>query len=241
MRFSLFSIVLVIFGSCILTAQTKESIEVSVVEDAVTVINKSVHANCCSVFIIENNIIDYTIYITEIDTSTQKCRCMCFFDLSTKVSNLKMGNYTVNIYRRELKKYGYSYDTLIFIGSQEFTIKPDMAMPPVEFIFKQGECMNPVAVEETIGVGDIICDWALFPNPSDEIVNIRLTMKMKADVELSLFDELGRNLMLIFSGVLSEGEAMFHFNTTKLSSGLYYVKCQTLLTKPEFKKLIIEK
>ncbi|MFA6570944.1 MAG: hypothetical protein WCT77_06860 [Bacteroidota bacterium] len=117
-----------------------EIIKAEVEKENVKIYNTDLKSQCCSEFYIEVRIEDKIITITERDTSQQKCRCMCNYDLDIAITQLRPGTYTTNIYREELKKYHYSYDTSYYIGNVQFEISTGLAMPPNTISFNQSKC-----------------------------------------------------------------------------------------------------
>jgi hypothetical protein len=124
----------------------KETIKAEVEKENVKIYNSDLSSQCCSEFSVEVQIKDKLITITERDTLLVKCRCMCNFDLETGISQLRPGVYTASIYREELKKYNYSYDTTYFIGDVNFEIITVLAMPPNSITFNQSQCHDTIDI-----------------------------------------------------------------------------------------------
>ncbi len=64
----------------------------------------------------------------------------------------------------------------------------------------------------------------VYPNPFNPSTSISLQMTVAGDVELAVFDLLGRQVSVLNEGVLAAGEHQFSFRADGLGSGLYFVK-----------------
>ncbi|MDP4220235.1 MAG: T9SS type A sorting domain-containing protein [Bacteroidota bacterium] len=61
------------------------------------------------------------------------------------------------------------------------------------------------------------------PNPVKEKTTISYSSAEGAEVDLAIFDALGRKIRTLFSGKSAQGENYFSFSPENLSTGLYYV------------------
>ncbi len=79
-----------------------------------------------------------------------------------------------------------------------------------------------------------------YPNPFNPSTTISFEVPFPQDVELTIYDILGREVAVLFSGVAQNGINEITFNAERLSSGIYFY----LLKTAEFtdtKKLLIVK
>ena len=73
-------------------------------------------------------------------------------------------------------------------------------------------------VEETI-----VVESKLFPNPASDLTCLRLQFPFNGDVRVALYDILGKEVSLIYSGEAAMGEKQFFFNVSDLAPGTYEV------------------
>jgi hypothetical protein len=66
------------------------------------------------------------------------------------------------------------------------------------------------------------------PNPMGNKTLIRFTLHQSAEVNIRVHDVLGREVKNVFSGKQSAGSHGVEYNTSKLSSGVYY--CRMVVT-----------
>lgn len=79
-----------------------------------------------------------------------------------------------------------------------------------------------------------------YPNPFNPITTIRYTLKSAGNVKLTVYDRLGREIVLLFEGQQSEGEHSIEFNASTLPSGIYFYRLKTS-EKTEVKKMVLAK
>lgn len=79
---------------------------------------------------------------------------------------------------------------------------------------------EPVAPDASIHLG------ANYPNPLSltrtRISHVVLEMTVESAVELTLYDNLGRIVGIVYVGVLTEGRHDLRFDVTSLSPGMYH-------------------
>ncbi len=68
---------------------------------------------------------------------------------------------------------------------------------------------------------------AAYPNPSDGTVTLPLMLDMASEVRLTVYDVLGRAVVMLHEGWLAPGEHHFSLGTTALPSGIYLVRFQS--------------
>ena len=83
-------------------------------------------------------------------------------------------------------------------------------------------------------------DISIYPNPANNNqTTITFNLEDKARGNISIFNNLGQNVLDVFNGKLQKGKNKYKINTTKLSKGLYFVNINidsNVITK----KLVIE-
>ena len=68
-----------------------------------------------------------------------------------------------------------------------------------------------------------------FPNPTNGPIDIFFNLPKALEGQLVVFDQFGREVEVVATGVFSEGENSYSFSTSKLQSGLYFIRLQTSL------------
>jgi hypothetical protein len=79
-----------------------------------------------------------------------------------------------------------------------------------------------------------------YPNPFNPITTIRFEVPFSQQVELAIFDMLGREVKILYNDIAPAGILTIDFNADGLSSGIYFYRIKT----PEFtasKKLVLLK
>ncbi|MBL7888765.1 MAG: PKD domain-containing protein [Bacteroidia bacterium] len=94
-----------------------------------------------------------------------------------------------------------------------------------------------------VGIEDEIANnlnFNVFPNPSTENTTISFDLIDKLNVDLRVLDVVGREVSVIYSGNLNNGEYKYNVNEhAKLAAGVYFVKL-TVDNRTFTKKLIVE-
>lgn len=79
-----------------------------------------------------------------------------------------------------------------------------------------------VDIDETISANDI----SIHPNPISNNANIEFSLVDNSDVNISVFDILGKNVMNIYSGEMSSGLQSIRMNSNELNNGVYFIRIQ---------------
>lgn len=66
-----------------------------------------------------------------------------------------------------------------------------------------------------------------FPNPFNPSTNINFTLPRSAFVNISVYDQLGREVTQLLSGVRNSGKHTVKFDGSNFSSGIYFIKLET--------------
>lgn len=82
-------------------------------------------------------------------------------------------------------------------------------------------------------------DLKAFPNPSQGITCIPLTVSEPVQVNIDLIDITGRLVLNIYQGMSMTGEQRYFFDSTNMASGTYFIRAQTKAGSV-FQKLIIK-
>lgn len=63
-----------------------------------------------------------------------------------------------------------------------------------------------------------------YPNPAQNIVNIDFSLQKPDRIQISLFNEVGQEVKVFYSGVANEGRNQLESSTENLASGLYHLQ-----------------
>ena len=203
---------------------SEERFEIIVDENLVTIKNTDILTNCCSSFQSELNINNNVISITQRDTSIQKCKCMCNFDLSYSISQIPPGNYTLVIYREEYTKFGYNEYKKYQVHKSKFAVESSQSKSPLSFDFKQTPCKrNTESFQESYPKNGI----EVYPNPASSYVTVRFDMKKAGDASIRVLNFLGKEVAILKRFNLSEGIQTISFEMNDIPSGFYVGKLTT--------------
>jgi PKD repeat protein len=116
----------------------------------------------------------------------------------------------------------------------------------MKFIFESGGGNNlyidDINIDGPVGVREnqLIEKIKLFPNPANEEVNLSfVNLKKQALFSIAVLDVVGKEVGLVHLGEMSIGEQNFVINTSKYSSGVYFISLNNGLQQ-SIKKIIIE-
>jgi PKD repeat protein len=86
-----------------------------------------------------------------------------------------------------------------------------------------------------------IQQFSVYPNPTQDNTTVAFGLDNQSEVQISVVDMAGREVMNVYSGVLSAGTHSFPLNTAgTLSSGIYFVRMSTGEGRAVTQKLIVE-
>lgn len=78
------------------------------------------------------------------------------------------------------------------------------------------------------------------PNPCTNISNVKFMLKKDSEIELSLYDAFGTEVLQLSSGNLQPGNYQFILNTKELTSGVYYLQIDNKFSKSLVKVIVIK-
>jgi len=215
-------------------AETEDSVFVIISGDTVQIWNTGAYENCGCLFRMDITLSNDTIYITEVDTSTDWMYCMCHFDLFASVTGLPNGMYYVEVFRY-MPLYGT--DT-VFVGSTSFTYGGSVLVFNSQSF--QSDCYN---ITETNKGEEQPKEFRLeqnYPDPFNPTTNIKYSIPNLELVKLKVYDVLGREVATLINEEKPVGNYEVEFNTTTLSSGVYLYRIQAG-TFVETKKMVLIK
>ena len=131
------------------------------------------------------------------------------------ISNLLPGSYNVASdkieylpVRRKLVNVDFANS---IINNVDFTLTPQ----------------SVTSTEETPAT--VVTKYTLmqnYPNPFNPVTNISFALPEKANVKLTVYNILGKEIATLINGNLSAGEHTVSFDASNLSSGVYFYRIQ---------------
>ncbi|MBL4668119.1 MAG: T9SS type A sorting domain-containing protein [Flavobacteriales bacterium] len=94
----------------------------------------------------------------------------------------------------------------------------------------------------TVGVEELnsTIKASLFPNPTNkDFTTLTFNLENKANVNVTVFNNLGQNVKEVFNGKLQQGKNNLKIQTSSLSKGLYFININ-VNDKTTTKKLVIK-
>jgi len=206
-----------------------DSVFVKMQTDTVQIWNTDVSANCASRFSLKTEITGNSIVVTECDTIGSIAKCDCIYDLCASLTGLTAGNYSVAVYRQELKKYFYDQDTTIFIDSLEFTLGNSSSLPK-NVMSNQSACHTATSIDKEEANPETFQLLSNYPNPFNPSTVISWQLAVGSFVTLKIYDVLGNVVATLVNEEQQTGKHSATFDATnnnllttnKLSSGVYY-------------------
>ncbi|MDP3148501.1 MAG: T9SS type A sorting domain-containing protein [Ignavibacteria bacterium] len=204
-----------------------DSVFVKIQADTVQIWNTDVSANCASRFSFSTEITGNSIVVTECDTIGPLANCNCIYDLHSSLTGLPAGNYSIAVYRQELKKYFYSHDTTIFIDSLTFTLSSSSTLPK-EIQSNQSACHTATSIDKEEANPETFLLLSNYPNPFNPSTTITYQLAVGGFVTLKVYDVLGNEISTLVNGEQKPGKYAVGFDTVnKLSGGIYYYRLQS--------------
>lgn len=232
---ALFISMAVIFFLNILYAEPKDSIFVVISADTVYIWNTGAYENCGCLIRMDVSLSNDTIYVTEVDTSSDWALCYCNFDLCTSITGLQSGDYIVMVYRKMSLFYP---DTLFYIGSTQFTYGGSTLM----FISQsyQSDCYNITEVKESEKYREEFKLEQNYPNPFNPNTKISWQSSISGWQTIKVYDVLGREVETLVNEEKVAGTYDLTWNVANLPGGVYFYRLQ-VGSFNQTKKLVVLK
>lgn len=210
-------------------SQTYDSIYAEVDSNYVTLWQTGAFRNCGAV---------YSMNVTEDGLALKWYQkniggdvyCLCYFDLSVTVGPLLPGDYTVDVFTRELNT-----DT-VYQGTTSFTINDPSQPETMEIVEEfQSECGGIVNTDENL---EQTLSLKVFPNPAQN--SVKIMVKANQFARLYVYGISGE---IINSFWIEEEQQTINWNLTnsngnKLQPGYYLLKLITV-TGVQVEKLVV--
>ena len=151
----------------------------------------------------------------------------------------EVNNYGFNIERRD--SGGISWDSVGFVAGfgtsntpHEYTtidsfLSSGLYYYRLKQIDNDGSYKYSLPVEIPTGVvtkNHVILGYELhlqnYPNPFNPSTRVEFTLKKQTSLSLKIYDYLGREIAILFSGTLSKGKHTFEWNANSFASGIYF-------------------
>lgn len=200
-----------------------DSVYTEIVGDTVKIWDKQILENCCSIFIHELIFSGDSITVIEKDTSTNYCRCMCYFDLCATIISLNAGSYRVFVYRTYALE---GYDSLYFIDSTSF-VYSEISMIEPKIVTYQSECFNPLLVQEEARIPKGFILEQNFPNPFNPSTTINYQLPIDNYVTIKIYNMLGQEVATLVDGLQKAGYKTVEWDASKYPSGVYIYRIYT--------------
>ncbi|MDH7515882.1 MAG: hypothetical protein QHI48_08425 [Bacteroidota bacterium] len=200
-------------------SQKGETVEVRIDNDTVRILNKGAVENCAAEFKVMVHTAGTVVTVIERDTNVLKADCICRFDFEAGVSGLAPGNYTAEVYREYLRRYGYGVDTLVFVGSAPFTVST--AAGNMASFGKAGPCHDLSATDAPPMMGTGV-NVSFRPFSGDAVISFGTDTREKT--EIILYDAASRHIGKLFDGELAAGHHELVLPRASFpASGTYYM------------------
>lgn len=197
----------------------RDSIKVTYSGDTVTVWDMAACGYCSSTFVSSVAVSGDTVTILQTDTDTLVSTCTCLFNICTSIAGLAPGSYTVAIYR--YFTHFSEKDSIKTFTLQNTTT----AAAAVSCTSYQSVCLYDDVQRES---GTSPTTFALkqsFPNPFNPTTTIQYSVGKTEEVNITVYDVLGRFVQTLAGGLHSPGLYTVSFSPGPgASSGTYFCR-----------------
>jgi hypothetical protein len=233
-------LILILYLIHIPAIYSQDKIEILFSGKTLIVNDYNVMANCCTKYKDDVQREGNKIIITQTDTSTTKCYCNCNFDLTHSISNLSNGIYKIEIYRTELKKYGYVEDKTYLVWSGEFEVTGSTSQKvQTSTDFSQLDCKKDTRISTKLSNQPIKLE--VYPNPAKSEVTLKFSAPGESDSRISVYNFLGKEVYSLEKKNLEEGIQTISLNLDSLPVGMYIGKLFLSTGKTETFKIVWSK
>lgn len=212
-----------------------EKIDVIQNENSIDLYIEDIYANCESKFASDIKIQNKNIIIVQTDTIPDKAYCNCYFDIQYNISGINDIN-NIYIYRQELKKFNYPKDTLKLIFNKKLNFTGTNKINSVlNFHYLQSNCKSLSSNKVEKNDFD---DFKIIPNKFSSSIEIKFYLNESADINLKIFNMLGKEIINLNSASLKKGYNQLILNASKIPDGVYIGKIISSQGKIKSFKLI---
>lgn len=202
-------------------AQWEEFYGAGVIGDTVKIWNPNIYTSCGAKYVAFVSLSKDSIVLTERDTSTRHMLCGCYYDVNVSLTGLLPATYQIVIYREQLKKYQYSFDTLMLKASFSLSVGGAGELSQSTKIQASDCHQTPIS---SVDESAIIHGYALltsFPNPFNPKATIQFSLPNAENVDLDVYDSMGRIVATLVNGKTAAGHHAVELDGSRLASGIY--------------------
>lgn len=223
MRFFYFLILLLTLSTSALSSfERKERVRTEIDRSSLRVYNYDIYANCCAQYLSDVQIGKDYITITQSDTSTARCKCSCYMDMEYRLNSIRPGKYFLKIIRSEHRKNGYSSDTSYVIHTERIDIRSTYTYAPFLFSYYQTDCKSGSESDDKYLLPNN--DILVYPNPTSGSATLRYRINQDADVSITLYNLLGKEVLSIPKSRQTAGVRSMILDLKDLPPGIYIGK-----------------
>ena len=213
----LFGLIFIGTSLCAAYPQQQDSIFVIIEGDTVNIWNTMAYENCGCLFRMDVIVSNDTIYVTEVDTTSNWAWCMCYFDLCASITGLQNGTYFVEVFRYMPL---CCPDTTFYIGSTSFAFGGSELSFNIESF--QSECYNITEVNKS---EKYLKEYLLkqnYPNPFNPSTKIKYSIPQTSQVQIKVFDVLGNEIETLINEEKPSGTYELSWYAEYLPNGVYF-------------------
>ena len=111
----------------------------------------------------------------------------------------------------------------------------DFTYMPADYTVDAGPCNFPIGVNERKAESSI----SVFPNPASTNAAVKLNLTQSGNVQITLTNMLGQQVVSMDKGFVQSGAHEFTFNVERLNNGVYFCTV-TINGEQHTQKLIVE-
>jgi len=100
--------------------------------------------------------------------------------------------------------------------------------------------MKQEIAQDNVSADESYFDTKNYPNPFNPETKINYTLKQATSVKITVYDRLGREVVVLVDEIQGEGEHQVSFNASNLPSGVYFYRIKTP-EKVEVRKMVFAK
>ncbi len=201
-----------------------DKIEVIHDDNNIVIYDKNAHLNCNTKIIDEVQIQNNTIRIIQIDTSSTKSFCECNFDLIHTLHNIPNGKFKIEIFRDELKKYGYTQDKRYLVSTSEVEISDNNGKSGFYYEFRQSSCKNSQKTSTNSNLQFESIKLEVFPNPVKNELSIKFYTFTNLNAKFVIYNLIGKEIFSYEIKNLEEGLQTWNLNIPNIPQGIYLGK-----------------
>ncbi len=219
--------ILLLFLVCFtsLFSQTREKIHIEQKGSRILIFVNDLYTNCASKYSSDIDIQDNNIYVSFFDISNQKARCNCYIDLTIQLNQIPSGEYKLFVQKREFKKFGYARDTTTNLFTQNIKVRSNNTRIMASNSIEQSDCKK--SQERTKNEPETNKEVIVNTNLSASTITLLFDLPDDADINVQLFNMLGKQIFSAYKNGLSRGTNSVTFSVKDLNTGIYIGRITT--------------